>query len=505
MSLTLATPVISQGNLRPGQFVEAVWDKPNRTQYTRGQVQEIASWVMYYSEVFGVNHDIVFAQIAHETDWLRFTGDVKFGQHNFAGLGATGGVPGHSFPLEGGLITDGIEAGVLAVVAHHAVYRWGSKHNWPVHLQHYASNNVDPRYQAALNSGNAGKMIVLGDYRGTWAVPGHTYPESIITRYLQIIVYNGDGDEERVSKPIIALAAGHRNSTGGGASGEQQRTGPLTHEIAKQLRNHGGFDVRVITPNDGLGVFNGNLTQVARAAVDMGADFFLEVHFEGVGNSTIRGCFAIYPDWTGDLDTDIRDNFPIASHLRTYTGIPLRGGGTMSERSTNVGLQGHRLGVFAGSEPAKNWMSRTIVEYGTLTNPHDRTIIDGPHFNRLAAEATVEALVEFFGLDMNPDPPPIVDPHQRYFPETQQTIQWGFKGFWERLEAQGLAYQLLGYPNTGEFTTNVAGNPRTVQIFERGALGWYPESAGGPWEFRMLTRGELWSAITDARERGILV
>lgn len=493
MTLTVTTPVLGTGTLHQNQFVRSVLSQPNRTQYSLREVQDIAHRVWHWCKHFGINHDIVYAQIAHETDWLRFTGDVDFGQHNFAGLGATGGgVKGNSFL--------NINAGVLAVVAHHAVYRWGPKENWPEHLQDYASMDIDPRYQPALNSGNAGKMIVLGDYRGTWAVPGRTYPESIIARYNQI---NSYGDEDVT--PIIALAAGHRNSTGGGASGEQQRTGPLTNEIAKQLRAHGGFDVRVITPNDGLGVFNGNLTQVARAAVDMGADFFLEVHFEGVGNSTTRGCFAIYPDWTGDLDTGIRDNFPIASHLRAYTGIPLRGDGTMSERSTNVGLQGYRLGVFAGSEPAKNWMSRTIVEYGTLTNPHDRTIIDGPNFNRMAAEATVEALVEFFGLDTNPDPPPIVDPHQRYFPETQQTIQWGFKGFWERLEAQGLAYQLLGYPNTGEFTTNVAGNPRTVQIFERGALGWYPESAGGPWEFRMLTRGELWSAITDARERGILV
>ena len=46
----------------------------------------------------GVRADVVFAQMMNETGWLRFGGDVKVEQFNFAGLGATGGgVPGNSF------------------------------------------------------------------------------------------------------------------------------------------------------------------------------------------------------------------------------------------------------------------------------------------------------------------------------------------------------------------------------------------------------------------------
>jgi len=46
----------------------------------------------------GVNHDIAFVQMCLETGYLRYGGDVKPEQFNFAGLGATGGgEPGLSF------------------------------------------------------------------------------------------------------------------------------------------------------------------------------------------------------------------------------------------------------------------------------------------------------------------------------------------------------------------------------------------------------------------------
>ena len=46
----------------------------------------------------GVRAEVVFAQAMLETGWLQYGGDVRVGQFNFAGLGATGnGVPGNSF------------------------------------------------------------------------------------------------------------------------------------------------------------------------------------------------------------------------------------------------------------------------------------------------------------------------------------------------------------------------------------------------------------------------
>jgi len=47
----------------------------------------------------GVNHDIAFVQMCLETGYLRYGGDVKPEQFNFAGMGAVGGgEPGLSFP-----------------------------------------------------------------------------------------------------------------------------------------------------------------------------------------------------------------------------------------------------------------------------------------------------------------------------------------------------------------------------------------------------------------------
>ena len=51
--------------------------------------------------------EVAFAQMVHETNFLKFTGDVKVGQFNFAGLGATGGGnPGNSFAT----VQEGIRA-----------------------------------------------------------------------------------------------------------------------------------------------------------------------------------------------------------------------------------------------------------------------------------------------------------------------------------------------------------------------------------------------------------
>lgn len=106
-------------------------------------------------------------------------------------------------------------------------------------------------------------------------------------------------------------------------------------------------------------------------------------------------------------------------------------------------------------------------------------------------------------LNPNEPTPPEAIP-TRHFEETGKSIVWGFKGHWERLEADGLAYQTLGLPQTNEFRTTVDGIERTVQLFERGGLGHYPESFGTPWDIRHLTRGELWSAVEDARKQGVL-
>lgn len=107
---------------------------------------------------------------------------------------------------------------------------------------------------------------------------------------------------------------------------------------------------------------------------------------------------------------------------------------------------------------------------------------------------------------LDPTLPPIEVP-TRCFPDVSgidSCIVWGFKGYWERLEALGLAYQEYGYPQTDEFRADVDGTERTVQLFERGGLAWFPESAGTAWEYRRLTRDELREVEDQAKAKGLL-
>lgn len=104
----------------------------------------------------GVRGDGAFCQALIETGYFRFNGDVRPEQHNYAGLGATGGVTGLSF------VDD--RTGVRAQIQH---------------LKAYASTKplcqacVDPRYRYV----NKGCAPTFEQLSGKWAVPGYSgYP-----------------------------------------------------------------------------------------------------------------------------------------------------------------------------------------------------------------------------------------------------------------------------------------------------------------------------------------
>ena len=62
----------------------------------------------------GIRADVAFSQAMLETGWLKYGGDVKIEQFNFAGLGATGGVPGNSF--------SNVREGIRAHIQHLKAY-----------------------------------------------------------------------------------------------------------------------------------------------------------------------------------------------------------------------------------------------------------------------------------------------------------------------------------------------------------------------------------------------
>ncbi|KNZ43086.1 GBS Bsp-like repeat-containing protein [Acetobacterium bakii] len=104
----------------------------------------------------GVRAEVAFAQAMLETGNLQFGGDVKVGQFNFAGLGATGGVPGFDFAAKYGDNATGLQMGIRGHVQHLKCYACSE----PLY-----QTKVDPRWNDTLRL----RAISVEELAGTWA------------------------------------------------------------------------------------------------------------------------------------------------------------------------------------------------------------------------------------------------------------------------------------------------------------------------------------------------
>lgn len=136
-------------------------DAPNIYTFCRIYMEEC--------DAEGVRAEVAFAQAMKETGFLRFGGDVNISQYNFAGIGATGGVPGNSFPS--------VRIGVRAQVQHLKAYASTESLHNPV---------VDPRF-SYVRRGSAPYVQWLGIHENPsgagWATAwGYGY--SIVNDYM---------------------------------------------------------------------------------------------------------------------------------------------------------------------------------------------------------------------------------------------------------------------------------------------------------------------------------
>lgn len=106
----------------------------------------------------GVRGDGAFCQSLIETGYFRFGGDVRPAQHNYAGLGATGGVPGLSFPDD--------RTGIRAQIQHLKAY---------ASVDPLVQGCVDPRYKYVRR----GCAMTFEQLSGNWAVPGYSHYQSL--------------------------------------------------------------------------------------------------------------------------------------------------------------------------------------------------------------------------------------------------------------------------------------------------------------------------------------
>ncbi len=130
---------------------------------------DLAKLYLSQSKKYNIRGDIAYAQALHETNFFRFTGDVKPEQNNFAGIGATGGgARGATFP--------NASTGVLAHIQH--LFAYASKSPLPAFDQ-----KVDPRFDL-VTRGSATTWQALN---GKWAVPGTTYGQLILRLYKNML------------------------------------------------------------------------------------------------------------------------------------------------------------------------------------------------------------------------------------------------------------------------------------------------------------------------------
>ena len=140
-------------------------------------LEELAKLYVKYGKRFGIRADMAWAQMIHETGYGQFGGDVLPEQNNMAGIGATGGVPGHSFATA--------ELGVIAQYAHLAWYLY------PDHVSDpYCALSTQPADGPITEFGDPrhfvqedgkphkGNVRTVYELSGKWA-PGGTYGSAI--------------------------------------------------------------------------------------------------------------------------------------------------------------------------------------------------------------------------------------------------------------------------------------------------------------------------------------
>ncbi|GEN54918.1 N-acetylmuramoyl-L-alanine amidase [Halobacillus faecis] len=142
---------------------------------------DLGRFYLKYGEAYGIRGDVAYAQALNETNYFRFTGDVRADQNNYAGIGATGGgVRGATFETP--------EEGVHAHIQH--LYAYASIEAIPAGLE-----KVDPRFDL-VTRGIAPTWTRLN---GRWAVPGDTYGQLILQLHERNINHAlEEMDEQRV-------------------------------------------------------------------------------------------------------------------------------------------------------------------------------------------------------------------------------------------------------------------------------------------------------------------
>lgn len=157
--------IMGESNLSARQMTAFVKEKnPENIRLHGISVDRLAELYLKIGAEEGVRGDVAFAQAIKETGYFKFGGDVRPEQHNYAGIGATGGgARGNSFSTA--------EKGVYAQIQHLKAYASTKPLNTPL---------VDPRFKYVTR----GIAPAWPDLHKRWAMQSSgNYGEDILSIY----------------------------------------------------------------------------------------------------------------------------------------------------------------------------------------------------------------------------------------------------------------------------------------------------------------------------------
>lgn len=427
MTYTIDTTIMGPSRLNGDAFGEWLVDHGAPIpEDARAYGRALDTW----APIIGVRGEVAAGQSLQETYYppdspTRKPLNSRWARErrNYAGMGVTGDpVQNEASPT---FAT--VEAFAIAQLLHLRLYAKGLS----LPDGHPELDDANPRRQNAIDAGYIGQAPTIKGLANTWA-KDPAYATGIVAHMDRleaagVFTDTAAGDDivldtttggttvgfDIGNRPLrIAIGTGHANTSGGNEF-ELGINRLVTNEVINLLRASKGFEVKCYTPNDGLGYFNGPLDAAAAQvrtwwAQGWQADILHEVHQEGLGQSSVRGGFVIYPDSSGlsgrkasggdDVDIDVRDAAgEMAKRIvAAYGGVtrytPARG---MSERETGVGGDGYRLGVFGAWSEAYlvNSTCRFISEGATYTNPTDLAMMKQAGFAAKQARGIVDAYV----------------------------------------------------------------------------------------------------------------
>ncbi len=138
--------IISNGRTTKQQLESFLRDN-NRNALS--QFPDIAQLYIEEARKEGVNYDIAFSQMCLETDYLRFSGDIKVEQNNFASLGTISGGSESA-------IFESARIGIRAHIQHLKAY---------ASLEPLQQEVVDPRFRFVTR----GVAPLVADLSGRWS------------------------------------------------------------------------------------------------------------------------------------------------------------------------------------------------------------------------------------------------------------------------------------------------------------------------------------------------